>query len=146
MPGDIVTTLDWALAGVLAEIEPAGETPPRVVEEDRRPPRIDPVRAARLATLSDYERHVISTLLIDLTRAGARSPPPSGETSWDRADKSFWWRWYHGNLCVAQKTGTRRYASRVNGTETSPHLELRDAQASAEITAKSLAAKPVAVS
>jgi hypothetical protein len=104
------------------------------------PSRIDPVRAARLAALGDYERHVMITLLSDITRAGARSPPASGSTEWERADKSFWWRWYHNSLCVAQKTGTRRYDARVNGAITRPtSLELWQAQASAEIAAKSFA-------
>jgi hypothetical protein len=136
---DRATMLERTLVGV----EPAGETPPppppaRVVEEDRRPPRIDPARASRLAQMSDYEKAIISVLLTDIIRAGARSPPASGETPWERADKNYWWRWFYAHLCIVQKIGPRRYESRVNGTHTSTSLELWQAQGSAELAAKSL--------
>ena len=90
--------------------------------------------------MSGSDRAFLSSFLSDLANSDLGAPPPSGETPWSHPGKNWWYRWYHGYLCVAQKTGTRRYTARVNGMCTGAvPLELRDAQASAEITARSFA-------
>jgi hypothetical protein len=99
---------------------------------------INPLHAARLASLNAHSRWIISQFLSDLFRSEATAPPPSGTTDWQHPTPTLWVRWYHHSLCIVQKRGRRQYEARVNGEHANEQIELGRAQGSCELTARSL--------